>query len=133
MASSFTEFAAEARERHAGAFAAAERDAFSIATEAGAIEFIHAAGDPVGAVVRARVLDMGQVPRAGAFAKAALAGNFFWSGTGGATLSVGADNALWLTERRLLDELAFEGGLEQCLEDFSATVFAWRERSGLYA
>ena len=132
MSMGFSEFMAMARERHAETFAKGERESFSLASEAGAIEFIHAAGDPAGAIVRARVLDMADVPRAGDFAKSVLAGNFFWGGTRGATLSIGADNALWLTERRPLDELAFEGGLEQCLDEFSTTVFDWRERSALY-
>jgi hypothetical protein len=121
-----------AQERHPEAFAKSGRDAFSLTTNAGAIEFIHAAGDPACAIVRVRVLDMADVPRADDFAKSVLAGNFFWGGTRGATLSIGADNALWLTERRPLDELTFAGGLEQCLDDFSTTVFDWRERSALY-
>lgn len=122
-----------AQNRHAEAFIPSERDAFSLITDAGTIEFIHATGDPTGAIVRARILDMADVPRADDFATSALAGNFFWSGTRGATLSIGADNALWLTEHRLLDELTFEGGLEQCLDEFSTTIFDWRERSALYA
>lgn len=122
-----------ALKRHADAFAADEHDAFSLATDAGAIEFIHAAGDPACVIVRARVIDMADVPRAGDFAKSALAGNFFWGGTGGATLSIGADNALWLTERRPIDELTFQDGLEQCLDEFSTVLFDWRERSALYA
>ena len=132
MTLSFPEFMQMAQERYPKAFAKGGQDAFSLTTEAGPIEFIHAAGDPAGAIVRARILKMADVPRADDFAKSALAGNFFWGGTRGATLSIGADDALWLTECRPLDELTFEGGLEQCLDDFSSTVFDWRERSALY-
>ena len=69
----------------------------------------------------------------GGLAMAALAGNFFWGGTRGATLSVGADNALYVTERRPLDELCDSDGIAQCLDEFSDTIFDWRERSALYA
>ena len=54
MTSSFAEFMEMARERHPEAFATSGPDAFSLATDAGPIEFVHAAGDPAGAIVRAR-------------------------------------------------------------------------------
>ena len=93
-----------------------------------------APGDPEGNVcVRARALSLDDIPRAGDFAKAAIAGNFFWGGTRGATLSIGPDNALYLTERRDADELIADGGLEQCLADFLLSIGDWKERSALYA
>ena len=76
---------------------------------------------------------MDTVPRAADFARAAIAGNFFWGGTRGATLSVAADDALYLTERRLAEELVGEEALEDCIRDFALTVRDWRERSRLYA
>lgn len=96
-------------------------------------EFFRAPGDPEGDVcVRAKVLEMEDVRRAGAFAVAAVQGNYFWGGTRGATLSVGRDGALWLTERREAAELADAESLEECLSDFALTIDDWRERSALY-
>ena len=63
----------------------------------------------------------------------ALAGGFFWGGTRGATLSVGKDDALYLTERRAADELSTGDALDTCLEDFARSAQDWRERSRLYA
>lgn len=132
MNETFDDLSGIAQRDYGEAFAPDEGGSFSIAAEMGAVEFIHAAGEPAAAVVRAKVLDLAGIPRAGDFAKAALAGNFFWSGTRGATLSIGSDNALWLTERRPLDELCDGDGLAQCIGDFQDTVSDWRERSSLY-
>ena len=133
MNETFEDFAALAESRYGGAYASGGGGLFSVALETVTVEFLRASGDPADAIVRARILDLADVPRAGDFAKAALAGNFFWSGTRGATLSVGADNALYATERRLLDELCDGDGLAQCLDDFAETALDWRERSALYA
>ena len=133
MNTTFEEFSALAESQYGEAFAPGDGGFFSIAGEAGIVEFAHAAGDPASAIVRVKVLDMADVPRAGDFAKAALSGNFFWSGTRGATLSVGADNALYASERRPLDELCDSEGLAKCLDDFVAIVVDWQERSALYA
>ncbi|MBQ9274244.1 MAG: type III secretion system chaperone [Succinivibrio sp.] len=89
--------------------------------------------DPSCALIRARVLFLTEVPRAGDFARAALSGNFFWNGTNGATLSAGPDEGLYLTERRPLDELADEAALRSCLDDFTSTAGQWQVRSALYA
>jgi hypothetical protein len=86
-----------------------------------------------GQQVKVKVLSLGDVPRRGAFARAALAGGFFWGGTRGATLSVGADDALYLTERRAVDELSDGDALDACLDEFALTAADWRERSRLYA
>ena len=106
--------------------------AFTLALAGFALSFARVPGEPATALVRARVLELADVPRAPDFAKAALAGNFFWGGTRGATLSLGDDCALWLTERRPLDELADADGLVECITDFGKTVADWRERSALY-
>ncbi len=106
---------------------------FALATDGFAIRFAALSGDPAATLVRARILDLADVPRTADFAKAALAGNFFWGGTRGATLSVGADGALYATERRSLDELEDVKSLEACVTDFARTAANWRERSALYA
>lgn len=133
MNMTFEDLSALAESRYGEAFASGGESVFSLAVDAGAVEFLRAAGDPAVAVVRAKVLDLADVPRAGDFAKAALAGNFFWNGTRGATLSIGVDNALYATERRPLDELSDADGIAQCLDEFSDAIFDWRERSALYA
>lgn len=124
-----------AQERFGGDFADGGSNAFSVAlADGGAVEFFHAAGEPEGEVfVRAKVLELDEVARPGDFAKSVLGGNYFWSGTRGATLSVGTDGALWLTERRAIDELSDAEGFNRCLGDFADTVSDWRERSALYA
>ncbi len=84
-------------------------------------------------IVRMRVVDLKDVSRAGDFAKAVLAGNFYWTGTNGATLSVGPDNVLYLTDRRALDEFTDRATLKKCFDDFVSTVSDWQIRSQLYA
>jgi hypothetical protein len=134
MTSDFESLKTMARERLGESFADGGTNAFSVATGDGdAVEFFRAGGEPEGEVsVRAKVLDLDEVARPGDFAKSVLGGNFFWSGTRGATLSVGVDGGLWLTERRAIDELSDAEGFGQCLDDFAETVSDWRERSALY-
>jgi len=84
-------------------------------------------------IVRMRVVDLKDVRRSGDFAKAVLAGNFYWSGTNGATLSVGPDNVLYLTDRRALEEFSDRASLTRCFDDFTRTVSDWQIRSQLYA
>ena len=129
----FEDLSALAESRYGEAFSSQDGGVFSLAIDDGAFAFFRAAGDSAYAFVRAKVLSMDGVRRAGDFATAVLAGNFFWSGTRGATLSVGTDNVLYATERRPLDELADADGLAQCLDDFRETISDWRERSALYA
>jgi hypothetical protein len=122
-----------AAERLPEAFAPEGDASFALALDGFGLRFASVPGEPAIAVVRAKVIDLADVPRAGAFARAALAANFLWGGTHGATLSVGANGALYATERRPLDELADADGLARCLDDFSGTVVEWRARSALYA
>lgn len=129
----FRDLAKLAEERFGEAFAAAGDNAFSLAVDDLRLEFFIMSGDPVFAFVRVKVLDLADVRRPGDFAKNALAGNFFWSATRGATLYVGADNALYACERRPIDELFDGDGLAQCVDDFGETVADWQERSALYA
>ena len=133
MTASFQEFKVRAAEWWPDAFVAEGDDVFALALDGFALRFASVPGELALAIVRAKVVDLADVPRAGDFAKAALAANFFWGGTRGATLSVGADGALYATERRPLDELADADGLARCLDDFSGIVADWRGRSELYA
>jgi len=133
MNTTFEDLSALAKSLYGEAFASDEGGSFLLATEFGPLEFFRAAGDPAAVIVRVRILDLANVPRASDFAKAAISGNFFWSGTRGATLSIGVDNALYATERRLLDEIDDADGLASCLDDFADTVVDWQERSALYA
>ena len=134
MRAEFDDVRRVAAERWPDAFAEAGDDCFTLDAEAFRADFFRVPGAPDGEVcVRAKVLELDAVARPGDFAKAALAGNFFWGGTRGATLSVGVDGALWLTERRGAAALAEAEGLEECLTDFALTINDWRERSRLYA
>jgi len=107
-------------------------DAFSLVLPDGAVSFASIPGNPAQAIVRTRMFDTNGLSRKGGLALAALEGNFFWSGTNGATLSLGEDGALWLTERRPVDELAVPGGLDACLDELAETVAVWRERGELH-
>ena len=67
----------------------------------------------------------------GAFAEAALKGNFFWRGTAGATLSLDeVANAIFLTDR--FDDGAFADApaLREYINDLLRTLFDWRARLG---
>ena len=118
---------------YADGFTRISNGEFAVAGEQLTLHFAPFPGDPMMVLVRARVLGMENVRRSTDFAKAVLAGNFFWGGTRGATLSVGEDGGLYLTERRPVDELADAEGLEACVDEFNETAGDWRERSELYA
>lgn len=107
-------------------------NAFSLALDGATVSFASLPGEQGTVLVRARVLDLAAVPRKGGLATAALAGNFFWGGTRGATLSVGADDALYLTERRHVADLADAASLGGCVDDFLSAIADWRGRSALY-
>ena len=129
----FRDLASMAENRYGEAFASGGDGAFSLALDDVRLEFFCMAGDPSFAFVRAKILDLADIPRPGDFAKNALAGNFFWGATRGATLYVGADNALYASERRPIDELFDGDGLARCVDEFGETVADWLERSALYA
>jgi len=85
------------------------------------------------AFCRSCVASLGEMKCPEGFAEAALEGNFFWSGTNGATLSYNeAENAFYLTDR--FDSDAFEGAdaLEAYVVDFMRTVMDWRTRLAVY-
>ena len=85
------------------------------------------------AFCRAIVASLGEKKCPDGFAEEALAGNFFWSGTNGATLSYNdAENAFYLTDR--FDDNAFsnEDAFETYVAGFMRTVMDWRERLAIY-
>ncbi len=84
-------------------------------------------------IVRACVCTLEGMQQPDAFARAALEGNFFWEGTHGATLALSADNELFLTEQREMEELVTPEGLDACIQDFAEAVRDWRARRELYA
>lgn len=132
MNNDFNDIKRLAEEGFGEAFVPRDGNAFSLVLDEGTFSFAEIPGDPAMTLVRTRALALTDVARKGGLALAALEGNFFWSGTNGATLSVGEDGALWLTERRPTEELAVPGGLESCLDEFAETAAAWRERSDLH-
>ena len=97
------------------------------------ISIVPVPSDPGAVMFRLKVLELKDIGRPGEFAKAALKGNFFWSGTNGATLSVGNDNALYLTERRYFDEFVNAQSIERCLNELAYSVNDWRMRGQTYA
>ena len=128
----FNDLAETAAGTFGKAFVRRSGRAFSLVSGEGTVSFAALASDPALAIVRTRILDIGSMAGKGAMALDALEGNFFWSGTGGGTLSVGEDGGLWLTERRPVEELAAPGGLEACLGSFARTASLWRERGALH-
>ena len=90
-------------------------------------------GLPNTAFCRAVVASLGEMKCPDGFAEEALAGNFFWSGTNGATLSYNeADNAFYLTDRFDDDAFSNEDAFETYVAGFMRTVMDWRERLAIY-
>jgi hypothetical protein len=89
--------------------------------------------DPTAVLFRLRVMDLNEITKPGKLAIAALKGNLFWSGTEGATLSIGKDNMLYLTERRYLEEFTGSEVIEACFEAYARSVNDWRLRGQTYA
>lgn len=131
--SGFEQLRELAESRFPGRVARLEGGAFAIVRDDLPVTFAPLPGNPEYALVRAPVLPIGDLARPGAFAVAALAGNFFWAGANGATLSAGADGKLYLSERRALSEFDDDAALDRCLDGFSEAASDWRERSALYA
>lgn len=90
-------------------------------------------GLPNTAFCRAVIASLGKMKCPGEFAEEALAGNFFWSGTNGATLSYNeAENAFYLTDRFDDDAFSNEDAFETYVAGFMRTVMDWRERLAIY-
>ena len=88
---------------------------------------------PNTAFCRAVVASLGEMKCPPEFAEDALAGNFFWSGTNGATLSYNEDeNAFYLTDRFDDDAFSDDDAFETYVAGFMRTVMDWRERLALY-
>ncbi len=90
-------------------------------------------GLPNTAFCRAIVASLGETKCPDDFAEAALSGNFFWSGTNGATLSYNEDeNAFYLTDRFDDDAFSDDDAFETYIAGFMRTVMDWRERLAIY-
>ncbi len=90
-------------------------------------------GLPNTAFCRACIASLGETKCPDDFAEAALAGNFFWSGTNGATLSYNEDeNAFYLTDRFDDDAFSDDDAFETYIAGFMRTVMDWRERLAIY-
>lgn len=90
-------------------------------------------GLPNTAFCRACIASLGETKCPDDFAEAALAGNFFWSGTNGATLSYNEDeNAFYLTDRFDYDAFSDDDAFEAYIAGFMRTVMDWRERLAIY-
>jgi hypothetical protein len=90
-------------------------------------------GLPNTAFCRACIASLGETKCPDDFAEAALAGNFFWSGTNGATLSYNEDeNAFYLTDRFDDDAFSDDDAFEAYIAGFMRTVMDWRERLAIY-
>ena len=90
-------------------------------------------GLPNTAFCRACIASLGETKCPDDFAEAALAGNFFWSGTNGATLSYNEDeNAFYLTDRFDDDAFSDDDSFEAYIAGFMRTVMDWRERLAIY-
>ncbi len=97
------------------------------------ISFTPIPGNLSAVLVRARLMPLDEVGRPEEFAIAALAGNFMWSGARGATISVGPDDVLYISQCALLEYLKDDASIDACLSDFVDSVEDWRIRGGLYA
>jgi hypothetical protein len=128
----FHEFASLLKQLRPDA-AETQHEVISIAIDALTLTFVHAPDDPDCVLMRTRVLKLADLAHPGEFAKAALSGNFLWHATRGARLSVGSDDAVYLTESRPLDELSDAESIVAAIDDFVATVTDWQIRSRLYA
>ena len=90
-------------------------------------------GLPNTAFCRAVVASLGEMKCPDGFAEEALAGNFFWSGTNGATLSYNEDeNSFYLTDRFDDDAFSDDDAFEAYIAGFMRTVMDWRERLAIY-
>ena len=82
---------------------------------------------------RAEVASLEGVVHPDKLCEAALEGNFFWSGTDGAVLSLDPETrTLFLTERIPADDLTDGESVEAFCEAFVRMVLAWRDRQATY-
>ena len=95
-------------------------------TDFGDVTFVIPENDPETVICRATVGTLDGVADPDAFLRDALAGNRFWSETGGATLSLGANETLYLTARYEDGQFADETSLGTSLAIFTETLSDWR-------
>ncbi len=82
---------------------------------------------------RACITSLGGRKCPSAMAEAALAGNFFWSGTNGATLSYNKeDKAFYLTDRFEDGAFVEEDVFEAYVNGFLRNLQDWRDRFSVY-
>ncbi len=97
------------------------------------ISLIDLPNDPTSLLMRMRVLSLDDLKRPGDFAKAVLAGNFFYQGGRGTAMTIGEDNCLYFTECRLIETLLTAEAVENRFTDLLEAANDWRMRSRLYA
>ena len=110
-------------------------DDFGFALEAGGDTLtFFSPGEASGLVYcRARIAPLDPEACPAKFAESLLQGNFFWSGTRGATISFSEqEREIYLTDR--FDEGAFpeDGDLSRYVSDFARTLDDWRVRRSAY-
>ena len=106
---------------------------FSLDVNGDLLSFFSPGGISAACYCRAKVAALGGQKCPGAFAEAALNGNFFWRGTRGAVLSLNTtENSIYLTDR--FDEGAFEDeeAFRDYINGFLRTLFDWQERLDSY-
>lgn len=132
MRSEFSDIKGLAERMFGSEFTARVESEFTLVFESLSITFAAVPGDAGMVLMRSRVVDTDGLARKGSLAITALEGNFFWLGTRGATLSVGKDGWLWLTDRRPIEAFASPDDLVACISDFLATTVLWQERGVLH-
>ena len=97
-------------------------------TDAGEVTAVIPENDPATVVFRAAVGSLAGVSDPDGFLRQALEGNRFWSETGGATLSLGEDETLYLTARYEDAQFAAETAVGTVLSAFAEALSTWRNR-----
>ena len=97
-------------------------------TETGEVTVVIPENDPETVIFRAAVGSLAGVSDSDGFLRQALAGNRFWAETGGATLSLGEDETLYLTARYEDALFADEAALGTVLAFFAEMLSTWRNR-----
>lgn len=97
-------------------------------TAAGEVTVVIPENDPETVIFRAPVGSLAGVPNSDAFLRRALEGNRFWSATGGATLSLGEDETVYLTARYEDAQFADEAAPGTALLAYAEELSAWRNR-----
>lgn len=97
-------------------------------TDAGEVTAVIPENDPETVLFRAAVGSLAGVSDSDGFLRQALAGNRFWAETGGATLSLGEGETLYLTARYEDALFASETAVGTVLSAFAQVLSSWRDR-----